>query len=216
MITTEKKYYDVTRLLQERITDFEIMREDPIVFRAGSSHIVCKPVKYYKHYDFLDDLAKMFTKYGEIFSKIDFISANEFKDKDKIVKMVGQMTLFSTTKEYKKFTKKGLPSFIKTWAYKIKGNEIVKLTNRDIKKFMGEFTIDELIEVLLTIFNFNYSIVKKKIFGFLQVLNDKGVGSQEDMISSNHTKNKVVQMPKFSLKPFSKSTLKLMSEQSKM
>jgi len=222
--------HSAKEVLQENITDFDIMRERPLAFRAGGNFLICSPVKYYEHPAFIKDLIKMLMNYKDIFVKVSFLSSIDYKDQSAIQNAIDQITIFNETKMYKKFIQKAVPTFIKRWGKTIRQKDIkkfeagkidkidyVKLTSRSAKKAIDNYSADELLYILMAIWVFNYDIVKKKCLFFMASLNLDTENTQEFIkLRESSTKSKPVVMPEFSMKPYSKETLKIFAKQSKM
>ena len=212
MIKTD---YSVKEILQENVNDLDIMREKPVTFKAGGEFLVCRPVKYYEHPKFLRDLGTLLLTYKEIFAKIEWLSIEGFKEDPELTKAVAQITIFNTSAEYESFCMKGLPWFITEWCYTIKKDKLIKLKKRKAKRILENFTVEDMFKVMMTLYVFNYDIVKKNMFNLLGNLTGEKPKTNTGH-STSYKKKKDVQMPKFSEKPFSKSVLRTLEEQSTM
>lgn len=203
-----KEIENIKKFLQEQYTDFEIMREKPLVYRTPAGSLIFKPVKYFDHPRFIRDLSLMITGYYSIFQKLEFLSNENFKNKDEISRAITQVTIFNSTKLYQDFVVVALPRFISTWSIYSKDNKkISKCSKRKMRKVLSYFTTDELIEMFLCLFVFNYDIVAKKNFAVLKRL---GLTKAQDTTSTGQLqKKKVVQFPKLTLKPLPKSDWEL-------
>ena len=222
--------YSAEEVLQNNVTDFDIMREKPLSFRAGAEFLICCPVRYYEHPAFIKDLVRILARNREIFQKVEFISHLDYRDKNVIADAINQITIFNEAKSYDKFITKDVPRFIKKWARTIPRSDIkkyesgkveriqfVEISNRQAKRILSNFTADELLEILMTIWVFNYDVVKKKCLSFIQKLSVDMSGTQESMEHAKLLKEqKKVDMPKFSMKPYSKEDLDIFAKQSIM
>jgi len=207
-ILVRERLYDVKSLLKERCTDFDIMRERPLIFSAGGAHLVCAPVKWKDHPAFIQDLTRTIARYYEIFEKVEFLSSDEFKNAGALERAVSQIALFDGTRQYEQFIKKGLPAFLQKWAFTLdkKEQKIVKISKRKLSYVLDCFYVDELLEVFFAIFVFNYDVVKKKTFDFLtrlQIVPSQPTTSLDSFTGTNQESP----MPKYSPKQFSKSDL---------
>ena len=211
MIQTNETLYSVHEILQEQVTDFDIVREKPLTFMASGKYLVCAPVRYYNHGRFVQELTRLLTNYYEIFQKVEFVTSANFKNENEMLRAVQQVTLFSASKDYRKFIAKEIPAFIKRWAYTIRGKRIVKI--RNAKRLLKGFSSDELLQVFFAIFVFNYDIVKKKTFDFLSRIRSGNLRNPMSLDSSIST---VGAMPRYSKKRYSKSDLDLFAKQSKL
>lgn len=211
-------YYDVKELVRSKVDDLSIVRQEPAFFKAGNQFLVALPVKYWEHPYFIRDLAKMLLVYAEIFKKMEFLSIEAMKEKSTVEKMVHSVTIFSNTKEYLHFVKKGLPEFLIKWGRTLnkKENKIIKIKKRKSKKLFEHFTIDELLKVFMYIFAFNYDAVKKNNWDLLQkIMPQTSVQKVQDTTYSGIKKKSLEEiLPKFSNSPFSKSDLKVIAQQS--
>lgn len=228
----EKDYtYSATELLQNNVTDFDIMREKPLSFKAGAEYLVCCPLRYYEHPAFIRDLLVILEKNKEIFVKVEFLSHLDYRDKNAISNAINQITIFNDTKGYKKFITKDVPRFIKKWGRtlskkdlkkfeqgKLERIEFIKMNNKQSKNILSKFTADELLQILMSIWVFNYDVVKKKCLLFIQKLsldlNDMPESTKQQILQKGQ-KEKVV-MPPFSMKPYNKEILDIFAKQSRM
>jgi hypothetical protein len=211
MIQVREHLYNVQEILQEHITDFDIMREKPLTFCAGGHYIVCAPVRFYEHGMFIRDLVRSLTRYAEIFQKVEFLTSGNFQEQSAVSRAIGQVTVFSNSRQYQEFISREVPAFVKRWALTIKGKKLVKI--RNARKLLGPFSADEILQVFFTLFVFNYDIVKKKTFDFLARLQ---TGQLRNTTPSGSGMGKVFVMPKYSEKPYSKQDLELFEKQSTM
>lgn len=214
----ETKFYKVKELVQSTVTDFSMEREEPAIFKAGNQFLVALPVRYKEHPDFLGDLSKMLIIYAEIFKKIEFLSIQAMKNKNKVEKMIQHVTVFSNTKQYKHFVTKGLPNFLIRWGMTLnkKQTDFIKIQKRKADKILNEFTIDELLKVFMYIYAFNFDSVKKNNWDLLQrIIPTVSTQSQADSISSGSKRKSLEEiLPKFSTQPYSKSDLQRIAQQS--
>ncbi len=214
-LKVRERLYDVQSLLQERSTDFDIMRERPLIFSARGKHLVCAPVKWREHPAFVQDLTRTISRYIEIFQKVEFLSSDEFKNSGAIDGALKQIAVFDGTRQYDRFIRKGLPDFLRKWAFTLdrKEKKLIKLSRRSLNNILDCFSVDELLEVFFAIFVFNYDVVKKKTFDFLTRL--QIVPSQPTTSLDSFTGTRPESpMPKYSPKQFSKSDLESLAQQS--
>ncbi len=212
MIKMNESLYNVKEILQEHVTDFDIMREKPLSFTAGGRHIVCLPVRYYEHGQFVRDLSRLLTSYYRIFQKVEFLSAQNCLDTGAVNSAINQITIFDNTVEYRKFITKEIPAFVRRYCRTIRGEKLVKIHR--VKSLIKHFSADELLQVFFTVFVFNYDIVKKKTFDFLTRLQ---TGRPANSIySGSFTRANTALMPKYSERPFSRSDLQSLEEQSRL
>lgn len=206
-------------ILQDHFTDFDILREKPLVFKAGDCHLVAAPIMWKEHPEFIVDLGKILSRNLDLFQNVEFLSASVMRDQSAITKLISQVRVFQATRQYKKFILKDMPKFIMRWAWTIDGNEdeekFIPLNDNKKKavKILDAFHVDELLYVLFAIFCFNYDLVKQNTLDFISRLSVGGTGQALQTSSASSTKT-VCQMPKYSAKPYPKSTLELFERQS--
>lgn len=207
--------YKLTELMQNNFTDLDQYRERPFVFRNGKIMLIVKPVSYKEHDWFLQDMATLVMKYNKIFQNIDFLNAYNFTDKDAVNTIIKKVSIFTANKQYSMF-KKDAGKFIIRWAFvsKIKKNIIPKHNKRLCKKFINLIEPSEFIYILFLLFVFNFSLVKKNTIEFLKMFQIESIGKTD--MSSTSTSKEAAQMPKYSEKPYSKSTLDLFEQQSRL
>jgi hypothetical protein len=217
MILTNKKRIQLTELLQDNFTDLDIYREKPMTFKNGEIILVIKPVGFIEHDKLLKDMAQLLIRYFEIFNTVDELTAYNYKANEAIKILINKMAIYTATKKYSKF-KKDASKFICKWAFISKEKKVIELKHdkRLCKKFLKIIEPSEFIYILFLIFVFNFDIVKKNTIEFLKMFQSEGVMNSKQDIQLTGSKDKVVQMPKYSEKPFSKSILKLLEEQSRM
>lgn len=215
-IEVRDRLYDVKSLLQERSTDFDIMRERPLIFSAKGRHLVCAPVKWRDHPAFVQDLARLLTRYYEIFQKVEFLSSDEYRESARLQQAIGQVALFDGTRAYRLFVTRGLPRFFRKWAFTLdrKEKRIIRIRRRHLTRILDCFSVDELLEVFFCLFVFNYDIVKKKTFNFLTHLQIAPQAPTTSLDSFTDTSRESV-MPPYSPKRFSRSDLALLAQQSR-
>ncbi len=200
-------------ILQEQYTDFDILREKPLVFKAGDQHLVCAPIKWHEHPEFILDLSKMLTRYFAIFKNIEFLSTELMKNEGAVKNLISQVMVFQNTREYKRFVKKDMPSFIIRWAITIENEKFVRISKLKARTILEPFHIDELLQVLFTLYCFNYDLVKQNTLDFISRLSVGGNGQARSTSSASTTATER-QMPKYSSRPYPKSTLELFARQS--
>lgn len=163
-INVREDLYEVRDILQENFTDFDIQRQRPLVFKAGKEYLVCAPVQWKRHPAFIQDLSRIIAFHLEIFEKVEFLTSVEVQNKDAIGKAITQITIFNGSRQYERFVKNDLPSFIRKWAFTLnrKNEKIIPLSRRKAGKILSSFLVDELLEVFFAIFVFNYDVVKKR------------------------------------------------------
>jgi hypothetical protein len=209
----------LTDLLQNGYTDMDIYREEPITFRDKNLMLVVKPVEFMKHDVLLNDMAKLITRYNNIFAQIDELNAYNYDNKDAVKELINKIGLFSTGKYYRNF-KKDAFNFVCKWAYTGKVQKVVNLkrSKRQAKKFLSYVEPSTFIHILFLLFVFNFDIVKKNTIEFMKMFQEESgkKGSQRSGMSSQPSKNKAAVMPKYSTRPFNKLTLDLLEKQSEM
>ncbi len=210
--------YNPKELLYEKYTDFDIMREKPVVFTIGGFAIVIMPVTIKDSPLFIKEMSRVMVQHYEIFQNALFFTAKDYRKKRKITKVVDSITMYANTKSYRRFMKKTAPAFIRQWAYTVDGDSFIrmnKVSRWKVRKAIEMLTPDELIQVFFTILTFNYDIVKKKTAEFLKTLGVDSLTETDHTASSNSTtRNSYFQMPEYSPKPFSEQTLNLLEQQS--
>lgn len=206
----------LTDLMQNRFTDLDIERDEPFKFRMGKWMLVLETVRLLEHHHFLTEMLFLIEKYKMIFSNIDFLAANTFEDKNVINKLISQVAVYNTTKDYNRFIKDAV-KFVSKWGYvsKIKGEKITQYKHRPrkAKKIISKMTPDMFIYCLFLCFVRNYDIVKKNTLGFLSLFVPEVTPTGT---SSHRSKKEVPQMPKYSASPYPESVLNIFAEQSKM
>jgi len=213
----EKSSYNLKELLHENFTDFDIIREKPMVFKVGEIMIIIAPVKVKDSPLFLRQMTGLILKYYEIFANLEFLSAHNFKDENIVKDLINKVTIFTADKKYRKFIKDVI-DFIYQWGFTVKGKneKIVRLKNKS-KRILNNFHADEIICMLFTLFVYNYDIEKKNCLEFLKVFSlqeQKGKSSQP--ADTSKTQKERVVMPKYLEKPYSRETLDIFANQSKM
>ena len=209
----------LTDLMQDQYTDLDIYREKPFTFKAGKLILIVAPVKYIEHDIFLKEMAKIIIANYEIFSNIEFLTHQNYKDKDAVEKLVDKVKLFTADYNYKRF-KKQAAKFICRWAFVTKQRENIKLKHnkRLCKKFLNETDPSEFTYILFLIFVQNFDCVKKNLLELMKIFNKDLIveSSTQTGTSSDGISRRVVVMPKFSREPFSQSDLNLLEQQSKL
>jgi len=210
----------LTDLMQDQITDLDIYREKPFVFDNGQGLLlIVKPVLFKEHDIFLKDMSKIIIENYEIFANLDFLSHENYKEKESVDKLVAKVSIYTANKKYSVF-KKRATKFILKWSFVNKKKRIIKYTHnkRLCKQFLNSIEPSEFVYILFLLFVMNFDIVKKNLLELMKMF-------QKDLIiefniqmgtSSLGILEKVVVMPKYSVEPFNKLTLDLLEQQSKI
>jgi len=215
--------------MQENYTDLDIYRQKPAIFKSGRFALVVTPVRLKEHDIFLNDMATLIYDNFHMLKNLEFISAFDYSEKEAMKKMLDHVLLFQLNEpyHYRKF-KNDAMAFINRWAYTIKlpkhiSNDKMystrtklKRSKRKCRKIINNMTPDTFIKILFLLFVYNFDLVKKNTLEFLKMFQiSEETETMKQGISSSGSKKKEDQMPKFSTKPFSKSTLSLLEKQSK-
>lgn len=222
-----EELYNPNELLQENWIDFDIMREKPLVFRSGDSHLVVKPLLNRDTPLFLKDLFKILGRYYAFFQEVEFLTAENYKNKSQISQAVNSITFFNSTDGFSDLVRKDIPAFIRRWGFTVKrertfmqkllGSEgnfrFVKISRRKAKRILSDYTTDELLQVFFSIVVFNYDIVKKKTMEFLQMFrNSDSLMNPTTFSTSTGKHGNQFQFPEYSEKPFSEATWKQLEQ----
>lgn len=208
--------------MQDQFTDLAILREKPLVFTNSVDNrlvLVVKPVLFKEHDKFLKDMATLIVNHYEIFSTLDFLNHQTYKDQEAITAIIDHVQVFTADIRYTIF-KRQATSFIKRWAYvsKKKRTVVLKHNSRLCKRFLNNTEPAEFLHILFLLFVMNFDIVKKNLIELVKIFQtDLTIESSIPTgISSHGISEKVVLMPKYSVRPFNESTLNLLEQQSKM
>lgn len=219
IVTLNKKtQLKLTDLVQDNYTDIDLYREKPMLFDNGTWILIIRPVPYREHDIFLKEMAALIFEHYEIFHELEFLSAFDYKSDEAMSKVVEKVGIFTANKKYSIFKKDSI-NFVKKWGYISKKKEYLtpERKPKKIKRFLEDVEPSEMIYILYLIFVFNFDIVKKNTIEFLKMFTgDITLETSTPGTSSDGTSKRVVVMPKFSRKPFSKSTLNLLEKQSQM
>jgi hypothetical protein len=217
---TKRVQLELTNLMQDQNTDLDIYREKPFVYDNGRGLLlIVKPLSFLEHDIFLKAMAKLIISYYEIFMNLDFLSNQNYKDKDTINNLTAKVGIFTADKKYRAFKKSAI-KFVTKWAYVSKKKNKIDL-NHDkklCKKIIKTMEPSDFIYILFLLFVYNFDIVKKNLLGFMEMFK-QDVTLEYNLqtgISSRGILEKVVAMPKYSVEPFNKSTLDLLEQQSKI
>lgn len=221
LITLNRKtQLKLTDLVQDNYTELDLYREKPMLFDDGKRVLIIKPVPFRVHDKFLKEMAEIIFDHYHLFKQIDFLTAFNYKSKTAMNKVMQKVELFTANKTYKKF-KKDASKFVEKWTYISKKKEILKpkRNRKKVRKFLEDVEPSEFIYMVYLLFVYNFDIVKKNSIEFLKMFTggvelEKTI--QQSETSSFGTLRKAVVMPKFSEKPYSRSTLNLLEEQSKL
>jgi len=212
----EKGSYNLKELLHENFTDFDVVREKPMVFKVGEVHIVIAPVKVKDSPLFLKQMSKIILQYYEIFANLEFLSSHNYRDENVVKDLISKVTIFTADRKYKQFIKDAI-KFIYRWGYTVKGkkDKIVRIKNR-ARRILNNFHADEIIHMLFVLFVYNYDIEKKNCIEFLKMfsLQEQNEKSSQRAGGLKTQKERVV-MPKFSEKPYSREALDIFAKQSR-
>ncbi len=221
MIKVNEHLYSVKEILQEQTTDFDIVREKPLTFKAGGHYLVCAPVRYYEHPQFIKDLTEIIGGYYEIFQKIEWLSSENYRDDNAISRAVHQVNIFDNSASYGNFIRKVLPGFIQRWGYTIRQDKLfradalIRIPRMRARKILSAFSVDELLQVFFTLFVFNYDIVQKKNFDLLSRLQSGG-SRQLMTLSDGSRKKKTLRMPNYNAGRYSESDLQVFEDLSRL
>ena len=206
----------MTNKIQNNFSDLDIYRETPFVFESEKFNLIIKPVTISEHANFLRGMVNLMVLYYEIFNNLEFLSTQDYTEKDTVNKLVAQVKIFSGNILYKKFVK-DVSKFIYKWAFIQKGKKLFH-SKRKSKKIVQNLEPDQFIYILFLLFVFNFDIVKKNTLEFLKMFSDEKITTpMTDGVSSlTGNMKKDTPMPKYSKRPFSKLTLDLLEQQSKM
>jgi len=217
LVYLDDKKIEIKKILQDAVTDLDLLKEKPIAFKKGKYFIIAQPVRVLEHDEFLQQMAMLIIKYYDIFNQIDLLSAFDYKKQGVLEQVVNSLAIFQASKKYHKFIKDAYKFCVK-WCYvATEKNKYAKRRRFLSKRIIAEFNPAELIYFLYCLFVFNYDIVKKNTIQFLAMFKGieiNGMQSQSD-ISSRGMNKKAVIMPAYSEKPFNASILALFEEQSK-
>jgi len=208
----------LTDIMQEDYTDLDLYREKPIYFDNKKYILIVKPVSFKNHDIFLCEMARLIFANYDIFAALDFLNSYNYKDKNAVNTLIEKIGIFTADKKYTKFKKDAL-KFIAKWIYISKRKETLtpKHNKRKARKCLDDIEPSEFIYILFLLFVYNFDIVKKNSIEFLKMFRGGiEIEGQKLENSSFGTSKKVLAIPKYSPKPFSKSTLKLIEEQSKL
>jgi hypothetical protein len=208
----------LTDLLQDQFSDLDIYREKPFVYdNKEGLYLIVKPVAFNEHDIFLRQMSELIIKHYEIFSKVDFLNHQDFRDKNAVDELVGKFNIFEANRSYTRF-KKQATKFMLRWAYVTKKAIYIKLEHnkRLCKKILKTMEPSDFVYILFLLFTYNFNLVKKNLLELIKMFNPDiatELNTQTDTLCPG-TSRKAVVMPKYSTSPFSASILTLLETQS--
>jgi hypothetical protein len=208
----------LTDIMQDNYTDLDLYREKPLYFDNKKYIVAVKAVPFKEHDIFLQEMARLIFEHYEIFISLDFLNSYNYKDAKAVNTLMEKVGIFTAEQRYTHF-KKDAFKFMTKWTFVSKKKAVLnfKRNKRLSKKCLKKIEPSEFIYILFLLFVYNFDIVKKNSIEFLKMFRG-GIEIENQTMekSSSGISKKVIAMPKFSPKPFSKSTLNLLEEQSKL
>jgi len=211
----KKDSFNLKELLQDNYTDFDIIREKPMVFKVGDVMIICAPAMAKDSPLFLKQMSHLILEYYEIFENLEFLASHNFRDKNIVKDLIDKVTVFTASKKYSRFIKDAI-DFIYEWGYTVKGKgkKVVRIKSRP-KRILNNFHADEILYMLFVLFVYNYELEKKNCLEFLKIFELQEPREKSSVLTGNlKTQKERVVMPKFSTKPYNKETLDIFAKQS--
>jgi hypothetical protein len=210
----------LTDLIQDQFSDLDIYREKPFIYdNKQGLLLIVKPVTFKEHDIFLKQMSALIVNHYDIFSKIDFLNHQDFKDKNTVDALVAKVSIFEANQNYTKF-KRQATEFVLRWAYVTKKKPYITLQhNRSLcRKIVNTLEPDQFIHIVFLLFVYNFDIVKKNLVEFMKIFKHDIIieSSIATGTLSHGISQRVVVMPKYSKEPFSKSDLDLLEQQSKI
>jgi hypothetical protein len=218
MLNKDKRI-KLTELLQDQFLDLDIVRDKPLILENRQGlFLIIKSVLYIEHDKFLKEMSQLILKYYDIFGTVEFLDSDNYRDLDTIQKMSSKISIFTANKKYSNFKKDSI-KFVCKWAFVSKKKNVIKIKHKPslCKKYLKWLDPSEFIYILFLLFIMNFDIVKKNLIEFMKTMGImiKGSNTQKDT-SFPGTLKGVVTMPKYSKKPYPRSILNLLEQQSKM